>query len=63
MMRQVRIILWVLVAIALLVAGYLLTRKPRTSEQSGVQTTELGRNSAGRSPSSARTASRSASAS
>jgi protein SCO1/2 len=39
-MRQVRIFLWIAVAIALLVAGYLLTRKPRTSNNP-VQTTEL----------------------
>jgi protein SCO1/2 len=39
-MRQVRIFLWIAVAIALLVAGYFLTRKPRTSNNP-VQTTEL----------------------
>jgi len=39
-MRQVRIILWVFVALALLAASYLLTRKP-PAPVSGVQPTEL----------------------
>ena len=39
-MRQFRIILWVVVAVALLAAGYLLTRKPQAPAP-GVQSTEL----------------------
>ena len=39
-MRQVRIALWVAVAVALLAAGYLFTRKPQ-APANAVQTTEL----------------------
>ena len=39
-MRQVRIILWVVVAVALLAAGYLLIRKPQAPAP-GIRSTEL----------------------
>jgi protein SCO1/2 len=43
-MRQVRIILWVAVAVALVVAGYLLTRKPEQPQPNGnmIETASFG---------------------